>query len=76
MTRGRYEAYLLLKLAEAEKKKRHDETDALANPLMSKTDSLLKWIADETSRLTDARKPENLGASAAESKKLKDALDA
>jgi hypothetical protein len=49
-----YEALLALKLAEAQKKAKGDETDALANPLMAKADELLKWCKDETDRLVDA----------------------
>ena len=71
-----YEAALFAKLAEAEKTKRHNETDGLADPLMKKTDSLLKWINDETPKLVEGRKPENLGETAAAAKALLDTLKA
>ena len=60
-----YEALLLLKLAEAERLQIQRATDLLADPLMSKTDALLSWIAAETAKLVEGRQPENLGADSA-----------
>ena len=65
MARGRYEALLLLKLAAAEKAQAMAETDDLAGPLTAKTDALLKWITDETTRLEKTSAPESLGDTAA-----------
>ena len=69
-----YEAALMLRIEEREKELRFAETDQMTDPLLKRTDELLAWIKKKTEEFVEAKKPENLGDSAAKAAALREVL--